>query len=318
MAWYRTYRPQTISGLHVPEIRKVFERIRDTGVFNHAYLFTGPKGIGKTTSARILAKLLNCQKNAQAVEAFLKGVSKTASSSEKQKLKEPCGECSTCKGITSGTSLTVTEMDAASNRGIDDIRALRDRINIVPPDGKVSIFIIDEVHMLTTEAFNALLKVLEEPPKHVVFVLATTELHKVPDTVVSRCQVVMYTKALSENLVKALTDIAKAEHIEVDQKTLEQIAEKADGSFRDAVKLFEQLALGKSKLALEDIQQTLAMSYHEYAKHLIQSLLQKNEKAVVDQFSQMLDQDADLGYLQKTVLLELHAMFKDAIQLAMC
>ncbi|HKY74065.1 MAG TPA: DNA polymerase III subunit gamma/tau, partial [Patescibacteria group bacterium] len=217
MSWYRTYRPQTISELNLPEARKELERIRQSGIFQHAYLFTGPKGTGKTSSARILAKMLNCKKNIEAVRAAL---------SEKEAKKpfvEPCGVCQSCKSITVGTSLCVVEMDAASNRGIDDVRALRERVSLAPSDGLVTVYIIDEVHMLTTEAFNALLKVLEEPPRHVVFVLATTELHKVPETILSRCTVVQYHRASQEELIAALKRVATAEGTKIDHTALQTL-----------------------------------------------------------------------------------------------
>ena len=212
MSWYRIYRQQTISELHSAVIRQAFDHIRESGSFSHAYLLTGPKGTGKTSSARILAKMLNCEKNTKAVrEGQSESQSNKTSKKSVKPFVEPCGVCDSCKRITIGSSLCVTEMDAASNRGIDDIRILRERVNLVPSDGLVSVYIIDEVHMLTTEAFNALLKVLEEPPAHVVFVLATTELRKVPDTILSRCTMIQFSRASQEELMNALKHVAKKE-----------------------------------------------------------------------------------------------------------
>ena len=248
MSWYRTYRPQTISELQSMIIRRAFDQIRESGSFSHAYLLTGPKGTGKTSSARILAKMLNCEKNAKAVRDGRgdgQRVGRGNKQDSKKNLKpfvDPCGVCDSCKRITIGSSLCVTEMDAASNRGIDDIRVLRERVYLMPSDGLVSVYIIDEVHMLTTEAFNALLKVLEEPPAHVVFVLATTEPRKVPDTILSRCTVIQFSRASQDELLSALTRIAKKEGIAVAERVFKKLARRGNGTARAAITIFPQLA----------------------------------------------------------------------------
>lgn len=307
MSWYRTYRPQTIGGLHIPSVRAALERIRTSGSFSHAYLFCGPKGTGKTSSARILAKMLNCEQNANAVEQFL-----TTGKAAKHGFVEPCGVCSFCKGITSGISMNVTEMDAASNRGIDDIRALRERLNLAPTDGAVSVYIIDEVHMLTTEAFNALLKVLEEPPRHVVFALATTELHKVPETVISRCTMVLYKKAAVEDIVAALSGALKQEGITADAAVVEAIAQQADGSFRDAIKALESIATGKKSLTMEDLAQGQRSSSGE-ADALLQAVEDKDVQAVAAVFVQLGSRDGDVLYIQKQVLALIHEKMVHAV-----
>src|ERR687895_152666 len=201
---YRKWRP-----------RRMSERVA------HAYLFCGPRGTGKTSTAKVLAMGLNC---------------------ERGPTPEPDGTCESCRAIMNNSSLDVVEMDAASNRGIDEIRDLRDRVNLAPVAGRVKVYIIDEVHMLTPEAFNALLKMLEEPPEHVVFVLATTEKHKVLPTIISRCQSFDFRRPGVETLREKLAEIARAEGIEVEPEALTVIAREGRGSFRDAEGLLDQLS----------------------------------------------------------------------------
>lgn len=232
LALHRKYRPQTVAELDQDKVRQVFERILESGQFSQAYLLAGPKGTGKTSAARILAKIVNCELNSQRLE----------NSNQATSLDEPCNQCQNCVAITKGISPTVIEMDAASNRGIDDIRALRDQINLVPSMGQFTVYIIDEVHMLTTEAFNALLKTLEEPPAHAIFCMATTELHKLPETVISRCSLVKYQKSTSQEIRRALERVVKGEDLTIDPKALQLISQKADGSFRDAVNLIQSLS----------------------------------------------------------------------------
>lgn len=188
---------------------------------HHAYLFTGPRGVGKTTSARILAKALNCQ--------------------NPQDNAEPCGECDSCKDIVSGRSIDVIEIDGASNNSVEDVRKLRENSKYPPVTGKYKMYIIDEVHMLSTSAFNALLKTLEEPPPHLVFVFATTEIHKVPATILSRCQRFDFRRMEIESIVGQLRYIASQEKVTIDEESLIAIAKKADGSMRDSQSIFDQV-----------------------------------------------------------------------------
>jgi DNA polymerase III subunit gamma/tau len=196
-------------------------RAIETDRVSHAYLFSGPRGTGKTSTAKVLAMGLNC---------------------EKGPTPEPDGTCENCRAIVGNSSMDVLEMDAASNRGIDEIRDLRDKVNLAPAAGRMKVYIIDEVHMLTAEAFNALLKMLEEPPEHVVFVLATTEKHKVLPTIVSRCQTFDFRRPSVETLVGKLEEISEAEEIEVEPEALTVIAREGRGSFRDAEGLLDQLS----------------------------------------------------------------------------
>src|ERR687886_2505201 len=219
---YRKWRPRTFDAVAGQEpVVRTLRRAIETDRVSHAYLFSGPRGTGKTSTAKVLAMGLNC---------------------EKGPTPEPDGTCESCRAIIGNSSMDVLEMDAASNRGIDEIRDLRDKVNLAPAAGRVKVYIIDEVHMLTTEAFNALLKMLEEPPAHVVFVLATTEKHRVLPTIISRCQSFDFRRPGVETLVEKLAEIAKVEGIEVESEALNGIAREGRGSFRDAEGLLDQLS----------------------------------------------------------------------------
>ncbi len=221
MVFYRKYRPQTISELDLDAVREKLTSILSSKELPHALLFTGSKGLGKTSSARILAKAINCPNR--------KGI-------------EPCNKCDVCKSITDGSNIDVLEIDAASNGGVDEIRTLRERVKFASTGLSKKVYIIDEVHMLSTGAFNALLKTLEEPPSHVVFVLATTELHKLPATVVSRTFQVQFEKPTQKELVSSLERIVKGEKLSVEKGVLEEIFKMSEGSFRDGAKILEELS----------------------------------------------------------------------------
>ncbi len=219
---YRKWRPRRFSEVVGQEpVVRTLRRAIETGRVAHAYLFSGPRGTGKTSTAKVLAMGLNCAKGPT---------------------PEPDGTCENCRSVINNSSLDVVEMDAASNRGIDEIRDLRDRVNLAPVAGRTKVYIIDEVHMLTAEAFNALLKMLEEPPEHVVFVLATTEKHKVLATIISRCQSFDFRRPGVETIKEKLAEIAEAEGIEVEPEALVVISREARGSFRDAEGLLDQIS----------------------------------------------------------------------------
>ena len=230
----RKYRPQTFSELTGQEhVSRTLQNAIDTGRVAHAFLFTGARGVGKTSSARILAKALNC---------------------EQGMTTEPCNACPICKEITDGTSTDVFEIDGASNTGVDDVRDLRDNIKYLPSHSRYKIFIIDEVHMLSTSAFNALLKTLEEPPAHVKFIFATTEPHKVPVTILSRCQRFDFKRILLPKLIERLRFIASQESIAISDAALAMIARKGDGSMRDSLSVFDQvLAFCGNSVSDEDV-----------------------------------------------------------------
>src|ERR671939_1172958 len=219
---YRKWRPRRMGEIVGQEpVVRTLSRAVETGRVAHAYLFSGPRGTGKTSTAKVLAMGLNCSEGPTS---------------------EPDGTCDSGRAIINNSSVDVLEMDAASNRGIDEIRDLRDKVNLAPTQGRMKVYIIDEVHMLTTEAFNALLKMLEEPPEHVVFVLATTEKHKVLPTIISRCQSFDFRRPSIETLTEKLREISDAEGIEVEPQALTVIAREGRGSFRDAEGLLDQLS----------------------------------------------------------------------------
>ena len=218
----RKYRPanfDTVVGQ--PSVTNTLKSAVRTGKIAHAYLFCGPRGVGKTTCARIFAKTLNC-------------FNLTAST-------EACDQCESCRAFTESRSFNIHELDAASNNSVDDIRNLIDKVRILPQVGKYSIYIIDEVHMLSQAAFNAFLKTLEEPPEHAIFVLATTEKHKIIPTILSRCQIFDFQRIRIEDIVSYLAKVAKLEQINYEEEALNVIALKADGAMRDALSIFDQL-----------------------------------------------------------------------------
>lgn len=304
MSYYTTYRPQTIAELDLDSVRQELSKILTSGKFSQAYLFTGPKGTGKTSSARILAKLLNCEKNKKQVTGYK--LQETGNTPDK--LSEPCGKCDSCVAIANGSSMVMLEMDAASNRGIDDIRQLRERIGLAPAQGEMTVYVIDEVHMLTTEAFNALLKTLEEPPRHAVFVLCTTEAHKVPDTVKSRCTSVQFVKASRDEVLRSLSKAVKGEGIEIDDKALEAIAMRVDGSFRDGMKVLEQLAMEGTKVTLENVDVVTAFAGEYEVTQLIDRILHKDAQQALDILQQKEKLGVDFGLLAKRLVEELRRM----------
>lgn len=228
----------------------------------HAYLFTGPRGVGKTTTARILAKTLNC---------------------ENRKNSEPCNECEMCKSIQNSQLIDIIEIDAASNRGIDEIRSLRDSVKYAPSRGRYKVYIIDEVHMLTKESFNAFLKTLEEPPEHIIFIFATTDVHKLPLTIISRCQRYDFRRIQLEKIKETLKMIADEEKIKIDDKTLTIIAKKADGALRDAESYFDQVvAFSKGKIDSELVTQMLNLIDEELYFNISDAVISKDFKIVFE------------------------------------
>lgn len=289
MSFYRTYRPQVIVDIDNASVREHLAALlkKDRKDLPHAYLFTGSKGAGKTTAARIIAKLFNCSKPGK---------------------NGPCGTCTHCQAIAAGRSLDVIEMDAASNRGIDEMRQLRDRIGLAPTEGGYTVYIIDEVHMLTTEAFNALLKTLEEPPAHAVFILATTNREKVPDTIQSRCITIAFTRADIEELMHALRRIVKAEKINAEDSALKMIAQAADGSFRDAVKYLEQVSFSGEKITDASVQTALSLSDVSTRRKFLDALSAKEAKKAIALVSSVYEDGRDMGAFLTALLGDFHEM----------
>jgi DNA polymerase-3 subunit gamma/tau len=245
MVYYRKYRPQKISELDLAEVRAKFTHLLTSSDIPHAFLFTGPKGLGKTSSARILAKAINCKQRVASSRVQVDKEEKKTKSHELSAISqiEPCNSCDICTSITNGSHVDVVEIDAASNRGIDEIRDLRERVKYAPAELKKKVYIIDEVHMLTTEAFNALLKTLEEPPSHVLFILCTTEEWKIPTTVASRTFHVRFEKPSKEELLRSLQRIVDGENLIIEKSILEKIFDLSDGAFRNAAKNLEELSV---------------------------------------------------------------------------
>ncbi|MFC1652017.1 DNA polymerase III subunit gamma/tau [Patescibacteria group bacterium] len=273
-ALYLRWRPQVFNELAGQDhIKKTLLNALKEGKVGHAYLFCGPRGTGKTTTARLLAKALNC---------------------ESPKKGEPCNKCEGCEEINENKALDLIEIDAASNRGIDEIRDLREKVRVAPAKSKYKIFIIDEVHMLTKEAFNALLKTLEEPPKHVVFILATTEIQKVPVTIISRCQRFDFHLIGQENLKDKLKKIVKKEEIDLDDKSLDLIVRKAKGSYRDAESLLDQLAaFSGQKINFEMVKDILGLPDFVEIGKLAEALSERDNKKALNKLEELLDKGED-------------------------
>ncbi len=276
----RKYRPQVFDELTgQSHITDLLQKSILSGRLAHAFLFCGPRGIGKTSCARILAKSLNCQK----------GPTLT-----------PCGECSACREITAGNSFDVIEIDGASNRGIEEIRTLRENVKFAPAYGRFKIYIIDEVHMLTTEAFNALLKTLEEPPAHVKFIFATTEANKVPSTILSRCQRFDFKRIPVDTIMVALRILCQKEQLKADEAALYAIAKAAQGSMRDALSILDQLsALGGEGIDSKDVYSMLGIVESELLFGLTDALIAKDCPAALKIFNDIIERGKDIKQLGK-------------------
>ena len=251
----RKYRPDSFESLIGQDnIARTLKNSIQRGQLAHAYLFCGPRGVGKTSAARIFAKTINCANPGPDLE--------------------PCGECDSCRSFAEGRSYCIHELDAASNNGVDDIKALMDQVQIPPQVGRYSVYIIDEVHMLSQSAFNAFLKTLEEPPAHAIFILATTEKHKILPTILSRCQTYDFNRIGVSDIVRNLRDIAGKEGITVDDESLHVIAHKADGAMRDALTLFDQtVAFCGTEIHYEDVIRNLGVLDYEFSFRLVDACL---------------------------------------------
>ena len=287
VALYRRWRPERFADLVGQEhISRTLSRAVTSGQTSHAYLFTGPRGTGKTSTAKILARALNCAE----------GPTLT-----------PCGVCDSCRSISDGSSMDVFEIDAASNRGIDEIRDLRESVKFAPTEGHYKIYIIDEVHMLTTEAFNALLKTLEEPPERVIFILATTEPHKVPATIQSRCQRYDFHRITVTEIRDRLIYVCKESDIAAEEDALGIIAAQADGGMRDALSILDQcMALAEGTLTAERVQEALGLVGRAWIRRMAGEIAARDAAALIAQLSELLQSGREL----KQVLAELAQYFR--------
>jgi DNA polymerase-3 subunit gamma/tau len=271
-ALYRKWRPQTFDDVVGQEhIVRTLRNALHTGHLHHAYLLAGPRGTGKTTTARLIAKAVNCLSPLD---------------------ERPCDHCEICQAITAGRLMDLVEIDAASNTGVDNIRDLLEKVGFRPAQARYKVYVVDEVHMLSTAAFNALLKTLEEPPEHVIFVLATTEIHKIPETILSRCQRFEFRRIPLTQLVGRLQAIAEAESIQVEQEALDLIARAATGSMRDAISLFDQMAAGGDVTA-DYVRLMLGAERREVVQSLLQAWLAGDLGAGVEVINRAVDGGAD-------------------------
>ena len=272
----RRYRPQNFTQLvGQNQVSQALGNAIATNRVGHAYLFTGARGVGKTSTARIFAKCLNCVDGPTA---------------------SPCGKCDICEGIAAGEDVDVLEIDGASNRGIDEIRQLRQNVNVRPSRARFKIYIIDEVHMLTTPAFNALLKTLEEPPEHVKFIFCTTEADKIPITVLSRCQRFDFAPIETKSILARLEEIAKSEGVEADPDALQILARRAAGSMRDSQSLLEQLlSFGGKKIGVEDVHAMLGTAKSSRLAGITQSIIRRDAATALGEVDAAVREGVDLG-----------------------
>jgi DNA polymerase-3 subunit gamma/tau len=288
-ALYRKYRPKKLEDVLGHDLNtEILKNAAKTGKLGQAYLFYGSRGTGKTSTARLIAKLLNCEKR--------------HTDPEFAKLGEPCNVCTSCKEISENNSLDVIEIDAASNRGIDEIRNLKESITTAPVSGRHKVYIIDEAHMLTGPAFNALLKTLEEPPKHAAIILATTEFEKLPATITSRTQRFLFKKLPKVKILEKLATIVKEEKIKAGKETLELIASASEGSLRDAESLLEQLSSFGKEIMLTDAESLLGRTGFKKVEHLAGLILKKDLKGSLLYLAEINEEGANLVQFTKDLI----------------
>lgn len=294
IALYRKYRPHNFDNfVGQDHIRTTLVNAIKTDRVSHAYLFSGPRGTGKTSAARLVAKALNC--------------------SDLKDGYELCNKCEFCTDISEGRLIDLIEIDAASNRGIDEVRDLKEKIQFAPTRSKYKIHIIDEAHMMTKEAFNALLKTLEEPPSHAYFILATTEIHKIPETIISRCQRFDFKRITDKGVMARLSYIAQAEGLKIDDKVFEAIAKYVDGGLRDAIGIMEQLVVD-GKISYQSVKDVLGLSDHDLVEDLYTNLMNEDVNAALSIIHLLHDQGSDLRqfthelicFLRENLLSEVH------------
>lgn len=284
----RKWRPQTFGELIGQEpICRILQNAITHNKVSHAYIFSGPRGVGKTSMARILSKALNCNTGSTI---------------------EPCGICLSCKSVSEGSSVDVIEIDGASNTGVENIRDLRERVRYAPSFGRYKVYIIDEAHMLSTSAFNALLKTLEEPPPHVIFVLATTDPRKIPPTVLSRCQHLSFKRIPHNKIKERLEFISKSEGINATTSAIELIARASDGSMRDSLTILDQILSFSDEITESDVKDLFGFTDVEILSELISSVIEGDRKKIISLISTLTDSGADLRMITRDVLLFLRKL----------
>lgn len=287
--FYRKWRPQTLADVvgQEPVTRTLLNGLAN-GRISHAYLFCGPRGTGKTSTARILAKAVNCLNGGKG---------------------EPCNTCAMCQAITEGRALDVIEIDAASNTSVDDIRLLREKVNYAPTQARYKVYIIDEVHMLSNAASNALLKTLEEPPSHVIFILATTEVHKILATIMSRCQRFDFRRHSQDNIITEITRVCQGENIKMETEAMRLVARSATGSMRDALNLLEQLTTYYgSEISLRQVQATLGITGDQRVKELAKHIIENNIPGGIATINSINNDGLDLRQFNRELVEYLRAL----------
>ncbi len=282
----RKYRPQTFADMvGQNHIKLTLQNELANNNFAQAYIFCGPRGLGKTTAARLFAKAVNCQKRSEGQS-------------------EPCNKCESCLAINQGKAIDIVEIDAASHTGVDNVREnIIENVRFAPSQSKYKVFIIDEVHMLSISAFNALLKTLEEPPAHTIFILCTTEIHKVPDTIISRCQRFDFKKVSATEMIKRLQNISRQEKVKVDEEVLEIIASKSEGCMRDAESLLSQvLSLGAKHIKLEEVKIILPKTEIQIILKLLKYIVQDQPKLAIEYVNDLVEEGLDLEVLAKEIV----------------
>lgn len=289
-ALYRVWRPQTFADIVGQQhITRTLQNAIKQGRLSHAYLFSGPRGTGKTSAARVMAKAVNCERGPAA---------------------EPCNDCTACRQIAQGAVLDVVEIDAASNRGVEEIRDLREKVKYAPTEVRKKVYIIDEVHMLTTEAFNALLKTLEEPPEHVLFILATTEPYKLPLTIISRCQRFDFHRVAADEIVTLLAAICESERIAIEEAALYLIAQVAEGGLRDALSLLDQVyAFGDDRITEADIRAVIGTVADSFFDKIVSLAAKREASHVLDVTAELMQE----GYDPEKFTHDLLCYFRDLL-----